>query len=156
MDYHFKAHKKIRENLLEILNNTSIEELSFIPNGFNNNIFWNIAHCLATQQLLHYYLTNNEFRVDRIWIDKYKKGTLPNFDITNTEVEDLGFLLLETSKILVKDYDNGYFSDYVSYTTSFGMDLKAIRDAIIFNNMHESLHYGYILAQKRAILGEQW
>lgn len=156
MDYHFKAHKKIRQNLLEILNNTSLDELSLIPNGFNNNIFWNIAHCLATQQLLHYYLTNNEFRIDRIWIDKYKKGTLPNFDITNTEVEDLGFLLLETSKILVKDYDNGHFSDYVSYTTSFGMDLKGIRDAIIFNNMHESLHYGYVLAQKRAILGEQW
>jgi hypothetical protein len=35
------------------------------------------------------------------------------------------------------------------------MDLKSIQDAIIFNNMHESLHYGYVMAQKRAILGEK-
>jgi len=35
------------------------------------------------------------------------------------------------------------------------MDLKSIQDAIIFNNMHESLHYGYAMAQKRAILGEK-
>ncbi|RZJ47517.1 MAG: DinB family protein, partial [Chryseobacterium sp.] len=26
----------------------------------------------------------------------------------------------------------------------------------IFNNLHESLHYGYAMAQKRAILGEKF
>ncbi len=56
----------------------------------------------------------------------------------------------------MKDYDSDFFSDYTPYTTSFGMDLKSIQDAIIFNNMHESLHYGYIMAQKRAILGEKY
>jgi hypothetical protein len=71
-------------------------------------------------------------------------------------VEDLEFLLTETSKILMKDYDSDFFSDYTPYTTSFGMDLKSIQDAIIFNNMHESLHYGYSMAIKRAILGEKF
>lgn len=153
MKYQLEAHRQVRENLIEVLNTTSLENLLFIPDGFNNHIFWNIAHCLATQQLLHYYLTGNEIKVDRKWIDAYKKGTLPNFDIEYSDVEDLAFLLRETSKILLTDYDKGIFSDYKSYTTSFGMDLKNIKDAIIFNNMHESLHYGYILAQKRALIG---
>ena len=63
MNYHFKAHLQIRENLLYTLETTSLEELTLIPDGFNNNIFWNIAHCVATQQLLHYYLSGNPFRV---------------------------------------------------------------------------------------------
>ena len=81
MNYHFLAHRQVRENLQEILRKTSLEELTMIPDGFNNNIFWNIAHCVATQQLLHYYLSGNEFVIDTVWIENYKKGTLPNLDI---------------------------------------------------------------------------
>ncbi|MDO5615911.1 MAG: DinB family protein [Cruoricaptor ignavus] len=156
MNYHFQAHRQVRNNLLNVLQNTSLEDLMIIPDGFNNNIFWNIAHTVATQQLLHYYLSGNSFRIDKRWVETYKKGTLPNLDVSPSELEDLGFLLTETSKVLVKDYDDDFFSDYTPYTTSFGLDLKSIQDAIIFNNMHESLHYGYVLSQKRAILGEKY
>ena len=156
MNYHFAAHKQVRQNLLEILQSTPVEDLALIPDGFNNNIFWNIAHCIATQQLLHYYLSGQQFRIDKYWVENYKKGTLPNMEVQVSEVEDLAFLLTETSRILRKDYDDDFFSDYTPYTTSFGMDLRSIQDAIIFNNMHESLHLGYVLAQKRAILGEQF
>jgi hypothetical protein len=89
-------------------------------------------------------------------VETYKKGTLPKIDVSASEIEDLSFLLLETSKILMKDYDADLFTDYTTYTTSFGVDLKSIQDAIIFNNMHECLHFGYVMAQKRAILGEKY
>jgi hypothetical protein len=156
MNYHFQAHRQVRKNLLEILQNNSLQDLMLIPDGFNNNMYWNIAHTVATQQLLCYYLSGNPFRIDKYWIETYKKGTLPNLNVSESEVEDLGFLLIETSKILMKDYDDDFFTDYTAYSTSFGIDLKNIQDAIIFNNMHESLHYGYAMAQKRAILGEKF
>ena len=156
MNYHFSAHRQIRKNLIEILQTTSLDELLLIPDGFNNNIYWNIAHCVATQQLLHYYLSGNPFRIDKYWVDTYKKGTLANLSVSESEVEDLGFLLIETSKILMKDYDDDFFPDYTAYSTSFGIDLKNIQDAIIFNNMHESLHFGYVMAQKRALAGEEF
>ena len=156
MNYHFQAHRQVRRNLLEILQNTSTKDLLLIPDGFNNNIYWNIAHCVATQQLLHYYLSGNPFRIDQYWIETYKKGTLPNLNVQQSEIDDLAFLLTEISKVLMKDYDDDFFPDYTSYTTSFGLDLKNIQDAIIFNNMHESIHLGYAMAQKRAILGEQF
>jgi hypothetical protein len=77
--------------------------------------------------------------------------------VSESEVEDLGFLLIETSKILMKDYDDDFFSQIIlRYSTSFGIDLKNIQDAIIFNNMHESLHFGYVMAQKRALAGEEF
>lgn len=154
MNYHFKAHLQIRENLLNTLETTSLEELTLIPDGFNNNIFWNIAHCVATQQLLHYYLSGNPFRVNEYWVNNYKKGTLPSLSVSQDDIQNIKFLLIETSKLLVSDYDEGLFDDYSPYSTSFGLDLKKIQDAIVFNNIHEGLHYGYIMAQKRAILGE--
>lgn len=155
MNYHFSAHLQIRKNLLEILQNTSKEDLLLIPDGFNNNIYWNIAHCVATQQLLNYYLSGNDFRIDQYWIEKYKKGTFAQMEVDDTEIEDLAFLLLETSKVLMKDFDADFFTDYQPYSTSFGIDIKSIQDSIIFNNMHESLHFGYILALKRAVVGEK-
>ena len=118
MNTHFQNHRAVRKNLLNILQNTSHKDLLTIPDGFNNNIYWNIAHCVATQQLLCYYLSGNPFRIDKYWVDTYKKGTLPNLDVSESEVEDLGFLLIETSKILMKDYDDDFFPDYTAYSTS--------------------------------------
>lgn len=156
MNTHFQNHRVVRKNLLKILQNTPHKDLVAIPDGFNNNIYWNIAHSVATQQLLCYYLSGNPFRIDKYWVENYKKGTLANLNVSESEVEDLGFLLIETSKILMKDYDDDFFTDYTAYSTSFGVDLKNIQDAIIFNNMHEGLHLGYAMAQKRALLGEQF
>lgn len=156
MNYHFTAHRQIRKNLLNILESMTLGDLLIIPDGFNNNIFWNIAHCVATQQLLHYYLSGNIFQIDaNCWVERYKKGTLPNFDVTQNEVEHLSQILIDTSELLVKDYDAGYFNEYTPYTTSFGVDLKNIQEAIIFNNIHEGLHLGYVMAQKRALLGDR-
>ena len=156
MNYHFQAHRQVRRNLLDLLQNTTTKDLLLIPDGFNNNMYWNIAHTVATQQLLCYYLSGNPFRIDKYWIESYKKGTLPNLDVQQSEIDDLSFLLTETSKILMKDFVFVFFFVYTPYTTSFGLDLKNIQDAIIFNNMHEAQHLGYAMAQKRAILGERF
>lgn len=151
----FKAHAMIRNNLAKLLQKTSYEDLLEIADGFNNNIYWNIAHCVATQQLLIYYLSGNSFRIDKYWVETYKKGTFPNLDVTQNEIDDLHFLLTETSKIMETDYNEHFFTDYTPYSTSLGFDLKNIEDAIVYNNIHEGLHLGYIQAQKRALLGEQ-
>ena len=75
MNYHFANHRQVRKNLLNILQTTSEKDLLTIPDGFNNNIYWNIAHCVAQQQLLCYYLSGNQFRIDKYWVETYKKGT---------------------------------------------------------------------------------
>lgn len=155
MNYHFEVHKQVRKNLVSLLDSTSLEDLLLIPDGFNNNMLWNIGHALATQQLLHYYLSGNSLRIDQRWIDTFRKGTLPILEADETEIEDLRYLLHETSKVLMVDYDGGFFTDYETYNTSFGLRLKTIQDAIIFNNLHEAQHLGYAMAQRRAIQGER-
>ena len=50
-----------------------------------------------------------------------------------------------------QDYDNGLFTEYSEYTTSYNITLSSAEDAIAFNNVHEGLHFGYIMGLKKAI-----
>ena len=57
------------------LKNFSLEQLNTVPEGFNNNIIWNVAHALATQQSIMYTLSDLKPVVPQSWIDGYRKGT---------------------------------------------------------------------------------
>jgi hypothetical protein len=46
--------KKIRGLLLEQIADLTNEQLNTIPNGFNNNIIWNLTHSICAQQGICY------------------------------------------------------------------------------------------------------
>ena len=56
----------------------------------------------------------------------------------------------------MKDYDDDFFPDYTAYSTSFGIDLKIFKMQLFSTICNESLHFGYVMAQKRALVGEQF
>jgi len=43
---------------LEYFDNYTLEQLNKIPEGFSNNLIWNIGHIIVTQQVLIYKLSN--------------------------------------------------------------------------------------------------
>ena len=51
----FALHKCIRERYLQYLEGFTLEQLAVIPQGFRNNLLWNISHAIVTQQLYCYY-----------------------------------------------------------------------------------------------------
>ena len=143
----FALHLATRNNLLTYLENVSPEKLAQIPAGFHNSILWNIAHCVATEQILFYKFSNTPTVVPDDFIDKYKKGTAPTGEIpTLTEIEELKKLLLFTQKQLEENYKKGVFKKYNAYTTSLGYPMNCIEDVFYFNNTHEGMHLGTILA----------
>ena len=79
--------------------------------------------------------------------------TFPCFNEEEEDVENLAFILKETSKLLASDYDEGCFTQYKTYSTSFGLELKNIENAIIYNNIHEGIHLGHVMAQRKILLG---
>lgn len=147
----FKIHLQIRKNLLEILESTPFLNLKKVPNGFRNHIFWNVAHAVVTQQILHYRLSGNDLKISDFWVENFKKGTEAGLDFTSSEVDFLKEKLLTTHDDLVKDYHLGIFENFTPYSTSFGVELLNIEEALVFNNTHEALHYGYILSQRKFI-----
>ncbi len=123
-----------------------------IPDGFKNNIIWNIGHIVVTEQLLLYRLSGMPTLVSDEMIEKYKIGTKPEAFVTQEEVDEISELLFSTIKKTQEDYNNNKFENYKEYTVSTtGNTLKNIDDAISFSLFHEGIHLGYILALKKSL-----
>lgn len=140
-----------RKALAKILDHYSLEKLNTVPEGFTNNLFWNIAHVVVTQQLLVYGLSGLEKNIPEEWVDLYKKGTATKRDATEAELEQLRGYLFSTLEQTEKDIKANNFKEYNSYMTSTGFELQSISHAFNFNNFHEGIHLGYILALKKAL-----
>ena len=151
MEKYFEDLAQIRKNLISYLMAYDVKRLSYIPMGFKNNIFWNCAHVLVTQQLMTYYLTDNEMLVENDWVMRYKKGTFGDPNATEDDVHKLIKLLQSTQVRLKKDYFDEELAYFRPYETSFGIKLETVEDAIRFNNLHESLHLGYVMALAKCI-----
>ena len=147
----FEVQKTIREVLLKILDNHSLEQLNKIPTGFSNNLIWNIAHCVSTQQVLVYKLSGLPMNVSEDFINKYRKGTKPEGDVSQAEVDEIRILLSTTLEQVQKDFADGIFQNYTEYTTSMGYTLKNINGALDFNNFHEGTHTGIIMSIRKFV-----
>lgn len=151
METAFDITLQNRKILYKFLKETSREQLLQIPVGYRNNIWWNIAHVVVTQQLLVYKLSGQEMRVDNALVEKFKKGTVPDGTATDVEINEIAGLLLDTVKWVEEDYRNGLFNEYNEYTTSVNIVLRNAEDAILFNAYHEGIHLGAILALQKAL-----
>ena len=148
MEKQFDILKANRLLILKLIDNYSLEQLNKIHAGFKNNIAWNIGHLLVTQQILCYKFSGLPMYISDTIIEKYRKGTAPENDMTAQELEYIKSQLLQLVDQFYTDYKSGMFKSFTSYTTSANVTLNSISDAIEFNNFHEGIHYGYILALK--------
>lgn len=151
MDWSFDIAMKNRKLLESFINNHSLEVLNKVPEGFNNNMIWNIAHTIVTQQLLVYNLSGLPMLVSKDMVDTFRKGTKTEGDLSQTEVDIIKGLLFSPIEKTKQDYDNNIFQSYEEYTVSTKSTLSNVEEAIEFNNFHEGIHLGYILALKKSI-----
>ncbi len=152
MDFTFRALKNIRDILSTIINNNTKENLNKIPNGFNNNIIWNIGHVVITEQALIYKLSGLKPELPDTLINKYKKDSRPKGPVSQEEIDEIKKLLTTTIKKTELNYNNGLFVNYTPYTVSTtGNTLNNIDDALHFLSIHDGIHYGYVLALLKAI-----
>jgi len=128
------------------------EQLTKIPQGFNNNIWWNIAHVVVTHQLLLYGLGKKPLMVNDTLVANYRKGTYPQGIPTEAEIQEMEELLLTTVEKAENDYTEGYFEEFGEYTTSLGITLSSFEDALAFDTFHEGLHLGVILSLKKGVV----
>lgn len=151
MNWTFDICLKNRNILEGFLNQFSLDELNKIPDGFSNNLIWNIAHVIVTQQLLVYGNSQLPMLVSDEMVAKYRKGTKAEHDVNQEEVNEIRSLLFSTLEKTQDDYFNGHFKNYIEYTVSTKSTLTNVEEALEFNNFHEGIHLGYILALKKSI-----
>lgn len=148
MDWSFDITEKNRAIFSNFLSVFTLEQLNTVPKGFKNSIYWNIAHVVVTQQLLVYHLSKLPMLVSNQFVETFRKGTQTEFDATKENVDQLNELLFSTLKQTKLDHNNSLFKSYQPYTVSTKSTLKTVEEAIEFNNFHEGIHLGYILAMK--------
>jgi hypothetical protein len=120
----FETTLKSRNMILEMLQNYTLEQLNKIPEGFNNNLIWNIGHIIVAQQVLVYKLSGLPMMIADEMVDKYKNGSRPERDVTQAELDEIKILLFDSINKTTIDYNNGVFKTYNEYTTSIGFNLK--------------------------------
>lgn len=151
MNYTFDITLKTRTIFLNFLETLTIKQLKTIPEGFNNNIFWNIKHVVITQQLLIYELSGLPILVSEVELESFRKGSKAKENLTQEDVDLLKEQLFSTLEQTKIDYNNGLFKTFTEYTVSTKSVLSNIEEALEFNNFHEGIHLGYILAMRKNI-----
>ncbi|WP_284651063.1 DinB family protein [Flavobacterium terrisoli] len=145
MEETFKLWETNRRHYAKLIDNYTLEQLNKIPEGFSNNLVWNLGHIIVSQQGLVYRLSGLPTNVSDEMRNTYMNGTKPTGNTSQAEVDELKTLLFSLMERTKEDYAAGKFTTYNEYTTGTGFHLASTEEAIQFNNYHEALHMGFMM-----------
>ncbi len=151
METSFEINKTSRNVLLTFLEKYTLEQLNTIPEGFSNNLIWNIGHIIVVQQMLVYKLSDLQMMISDEMVEKYKKGTKPEHNVNREEVDEIKVLLFSTLEKTRNDLEKNKFQKYNEFTSMSGFTIRTAADAIVFNNYHEALHTGIMMQIRKFI-----
>lgn len=144
-------HLQIRKNILALTESVDLTQLNRVPAGLNNNLIWNAGHVIATEELLVFALGGHRTPSGKEFINRYRKGTRPEEDATAADYAYIRAELLEGHQRLRSACAEFDWTGYQAYQTSFGVELTNLEDALTFNNLHEAMHFGTMLAIRRLV-----
>lgn len=151
LKFTFEVARQTRKNTLYFLDGLDEDRINTIPEGFKNNIAWNLGHILITFQILVYKNAGLEMNLPIEWIDRYKKGSFPAERIKFDEFEAIKEMFVPLIDKAEEDYEKGIFTHYNSYPTSYGIALNRVEDVFQFIYAHEAFHWGVIVAMKKLV-----
>ena len=151
METEFKIARTSRDIYAKLLDNYTPEQLNTIPQGWNNNLIWHIGHIIVSQQLLVYKGSGLAPMISEDMIALYMRGTKPERNATQEEIDEMKSLLFSTIQKTEEDYRNGIFTTYNARKTEMGFDLASTEDSIAFNNQHEGMHLGMVIRLKKLV-----
>ncbi|MEL6534230.1 MAG: DinB family protein [Bacteroidota bacterium] len=149
--FSFNALRQTRNNILRLVSGFTTEQLNTQPEGFNNNLAWHLGHVVVTQQLLCYRNAGLDTQISEDWINRFRKGTHTEGVISEEELSAIKKEMEALVEVTEKDYAEGKFTSYDRYETSYGLILNTPEEAFAFNDVHEALHLGYMMAQRRLL-----
>ena len=108
-------------------------------------------HLTVTHQLLCHKLAGEPCLVTDEFIENYRKGSFPKEKVNKELFKEQKKLFLEIPDLTEVLFKQGKFKNYNSYMTSVGVELDSFEKALQFNNFHEGIHFGSLLALKKMI-----
>ncbi|MCM3129671.1 MULTISPECIES: DinB family protein [unclassified Paenibacillus] len=144
----FEQLNTYRTELLELVKDISEEEAEIVPQGFNNNIRWNLGHVIIDQYLWLRVLTKEDPPVSMAFNEWFGYGTSPSqFTDDTPSLSELVTLLNEQPRFIQETYKDRMEEEFAP--TEMGM--HTIEQVLIRTIFHEGLHVGAVTAIKRQI-----
>ena len=141
-----------RKSTTDLIDKLSLDQINKVPDGFTGNIAWHLGHMVATHKGLVYQLNGVPGNLDKDFVMMYKRGSKPERDISEAELNYIKHQLIEQVEELEDDLEKeNFFGKNISFTTGLGYEITNLEDAVKFNNIHQALHLGYILALKNLV-----
>ena len=142
--------KGIRAFTLRSIETLSDEQLLKIPEGFNNNILWNLGHMVSSHQGILYRRQGLDGYVSSDFVENFKNGSSPKDWESTPDINEVKRLATELPEKFDKDVEAGVFEDFKAWDL-MGNEISSVTDAETFNTFHEGLHYGTILALRKLV-----
>lgn len=133
-----------RIRLLQLMETSNYEILFKIPAGFNNNIIWQIGHCITSQQRHMYMRSGLPMYISNEFMESFKIGSSPASWKFTPDVNELKHLLIDTVNRLELDLEAGLFVNYTPFELSIGFQVRNHVQALQAANYHEAEHSGRI------------
>lgn len=122
-----------------------------VPDGFSNNVLWNVGHVVVTLELLTYGLAGLDPGVPPEMVAAFRKGTSPAGWDATPDPEAVRHHLHASPDRLEADLRAGRFTGYREYRTTPGVVLASVDDAVTFDLYHEGIHLGAVLALRKLV-----
>ncbi len=139
---------------MQLIETVDYEILFKIPEGFNNNIIWQIGHCITSQQRHMYMRSGLPMHISEEFMESFKIGSSPGSWQTIPDINEVKHLLIGTVNLLESDLKSGLFVNYEPFNLPIGIHVKNYVEALQVANYHEAEHSGKIFMYLKLLVKE--
>lgn len=150
--FEFEILKASRTRLLQLVETVDNKILFKIPETFNNNIVWQIGHCITSQQRHMYMRSGLPMHISQEFMEMFKIGSSPHTWKSSPDIDEIKHLLLYTVNQLSKDLQAEIFVDYQPFSLPLGITVNNHIQALQAANFHEAEHSGIIFSYLKLLI----
>ena len=140
---------RTRQNLSKALKDVSPELFEIVPEGFNNNIHWQVGHILVTAEL---FLFNGQNNLPASFSEAFKSGSKPDNWTDEVPSVEAMLELLDAQLERINDLPEEAFTKPLAEPF---IGNKTTGELAAFGAFHEALHLGQIQSLKRLVEAAQ-
>ena len=136
--------RTLRQSMRTILEHCSAKQITMLPDGFANNLFWHIGHVVTVHASLLYRRCHRPMPVEESYLTYFAKGTSPldfdnNIPLTQRLLTEL-FSIVDTTEADIPEMIALRYDEPL--TVSFGHTIDSFPSALLALPMHDAYHLG--------------
>ncbi|WP_047152088.1 DinB family protein [Aneurinibacillus tyrosinisolvens] len=147
----FKQLEFIRSRTLSAVEGVNENVIDAIPDGFNNNIRWNLGHLYLVSERFSFHFAQEPMELPGYFPDLFGGGTKPSeWNAQPPSMNELTQMLREQPGRIQAVLKNRLNEEVAKpFTTGSGLTLNTIGEFVNFTLYHEGMHFNTVNILKR-------